>query len=107
MQPEERALVLEHSQEIENAYAAASLSGDSSVPTNAEEEVDYHFICFAKSHKSDRVYELDGDRKGPIGRGFTTDNMLSEEVLAMIKAYMRLEEDAHHAGFGLMALLHL
>ena len=33
------------------------------------EEVDFRFVCFVKSNKNSRIYELDGDRKCPTDKG--------------------------------------
>ncbi|KAI0346890.1 cysteine proteinase [Trametopsis cervina] len=63
--PEDRALVLEDSAELEKVYTAAALQGDTAPPDNAEDEVDFHYICFARSNKSGKLYELDGDKWGP------------------------------------------
>jgi ubiquitin carboxyl-terminal hydrolase L3 len=66
--PQERALVLEGSEELEHMYKIAAEQGDSRVPDNAEDEVDFHYVCFVKSHKSGRLYELvsDGSEVGRV-----------------------------------------
>ena len=66
--PQERTLVLENSRKLEDAHKSAAVPGDSKVPDSAEDEVDFHYVCFVKSHKSGWLYELDGDRKGPVHR---------------------------------------
>ena len=35
----------------------------------AEDEVDFHYVCFVKSSKTGHLYELGGDRKGPVDHG--------------------------------------
>ena len=42
------------------------MKGDSTVSTNADDEVDFHFICFIKLHKHSHVYQIDGDHKGSL-----------------------------------------
>lgn len=55
-------------------------------PANPDGGVDYHYVCFVKSHKNGHLYELDGGRKGPVDLGhFAGDDVLSEEGLAIIK----------------------
>lgn len=82
-----------------------ALQGDSAVPDNAEDEVDFHFVCFVKSPKTGHVYELDGDRKGPVDRGLLLgpdEDMLAEGGLKIIKEYIQREDNFN---FGLMALV--
>jgi hypothetical protein len=42
----DRAAILEHSDFLESAYRNVAMEGDSAVPDDSEEEVDYHYICF-------------------------------------------------------------
>lgn len=104
--PREFARALETSTELEELYAQAAMSGDTPVPENAEEEVDYHYVCFTKD-KSGGVIELDGDRKGPIDRGVLLnqdDDMLSEAGTEVVRRYIERERD-QNIGFNLMALV--
>lgn len=104
--PSERAKILELSAELEQAHAAAAQSGDSDVPDNAEDEVDYHYICFARSDKDGHIYELDGDSKGPIDTGIfgPATDLLAPEPLSLIRRYIDREHD--NVNFNLMALVH-
>ncbi|KAF1809471.1 cysteine proteinase [Eremomyces bilateralis CBS 781.70] len=98
---EDRIRVLEDSKELETIYAEAAREGGTPVP-GAEEEVDSHYICFVKSTGNSHLYELDGDRKGPVDKGFVeADDVLAEESLNVVKQYM---QDAG-LGHGLMALV--
>ena len=56
--PDDRAKAIEDSEEIESAYRIAALQGDSEVPENAEDEVDFHYdyVCFVKSSKTGHLY---------------------------------------------------
>jgi ubiquitin carboxyl-terminal hydrolase L3 len=103
--PDKRAQELENSEELEAAYKSAALQGDSEVPTNAEDEVDYHFICFARSSRTGLVYELDGDRKGPVTTSICLQaekDILCEGVVKLVKGLMEREQSD---AFGLMALV--
>ncbi|OAA57954.1 Peptidase C12, ubiquitin carboxyl-terminal hydrolase 1 [Niveomyces insectorum RCEF 264] len=102
---DERPLVLENSAELENLYAQVAMQGTSSVPDNPEDEVDWHYVCFAKSQASGRLYELDGDRKGPLDRGLLgpDDDALALGGLRVIREYVRHERESND--FSLMALV--
>ncbi|KAF2455014.1 hypothetical protein BDY21DRAFT_387166 [Lineolata rhizophorae] len=105
--PRERALALESSGELESAYATAAKQGDSAVPANAEDEVDFHFVCFAKSSKNSHMYELDGDRKGPVDKGAllgSNDDIFTEGVLGIVREYIQ-REGGESSNFSLMALV--
>lgn len=75
------------------------------MPNNPEEEVDYHYICFT-SASNGHVYELDGDRNGPVDRGVLLgdgEDMMGEGLLAHVRAFMRRYEH-ENMSFNLMAL---
>ena len=103
MKVTERAVLLEGEEDLEAMHTAVAMKGDSAVPERADAEVDYHYLCFVKSSKNGHLYELDGDRKGPIDHGVLapTEDVLSERVLGIIKGMV---EKAGSVGFGLLAL---
>lgn len=105
LQPDERAKILEDSEEIESAYATVARQGDSEVPENPEDEVEFHYVCFVRSSKSGHIYELDGDRKGPIDRGKfeSAEDMLSEGCLDLVRDFITKEKG--NLNFSLMALV--
>ncbi|KAF2239581.1 hypothetical protein EV356DRAFT_513875 [Viridothelium virens] len=84
----ERAEALEASRDVEDAHRKAAMQGQSSVPEDAAAEVDYHYICFVKSRG--RLYELDGDRKGPVDRGslLAQEDLLGESGLQIVKEFI-------------------
>ncbi|OAQ57854.1 ubiquitin c-terminal hydrolase l3 [Purpureocillium lilacinum] len=88
--PGERALLVENS---------------SAVPGSAEDEVDLHYVCFVRSQKNGRLYELDGDRKGPLDRGVLLPeaDLLGSGVPNVIRDCIRIEAD--NISFSLMALV--
>lgn len=100
----ERSFVLEESSELEKVYTMVAHEGDSKVPENAEDEVDFHYVCFVRSHINRRLYELDGDRKGPRNTGFVldSDDVLVPESLNLIRDYINRE--GMDGKFGLLAL---
>ncbi|KAG6358168.1 hypothetical protein INS49_014052 [Diaporthe citri] len=104
--PHQRSSYLENSLELERAYMEVAVQGISTVPENAEDEVDYHFVCFVKSHRNGHLYELDGDRKGPIDRGLVLapeEDMLASGGLSIVREY--IEREHGNCAFGLMALV--
>ena len=105
LQPDERAKILEDNEEVESAYATVARQGDSEVPENPEDEVDFHYVCFVRSPKSGHIYELDGDRKGPIDRGKFegAEDMLSEGCLNLVRDFITKEKG--NLNFSLMALV--
>ncbi|KAI9773406.1 MAG: ubiquitinyl hydrolase 1 [Geoglossum simile] len=107
LNPNDRALALEGSEELESAHAEAAMQGDSSVPDNAEDEVDFHYVCFVKSHKNGHLYQMDGDRKGPIDRGSLLspdEDLLTEGGLSVIREFIQREKGGDPK-FSLLALV--
>lgn len=100
----DRAAVLEEDEQLESVYKTVALQGDTEAPENAEDEVDFHYVCFAKSHRNGHLYELDGDRKGPIDRCALDqdDDVLSERALGVISEFIR--SVGKELGFSLLAL---
>jgi ubiquitin carboxyl-terminal hydrolase L3 len=104
--PHQRALALEDSKDLEAAHAHAAKRGDTVVPVNAEDEVDFHYICFVPSHRNNHVYEMDGDKKGPVDTGLALND--GEDLLS--KGVSLVREVIQHEGgsdlnFSLMALV--
>ena len=105
--PKDLALVLEDSKELESVYKVAALQGDSISPINSEDEVDFHFVCFIKSHKNDHIYELDGDWKGPVDKGVVLgpdEDILTARGLSVAREFIQRERDGN-SSFSLMALV--
>lgn len=104
--PAERAVALEESSEIEEAHTQAAKQGDSAVPESAEAEVDYHYVCFVPSNKTQNLYELDGVRKGPVDRAIETQNgdVFNEGGLELIRNFLKREQ-GQNQNFSLMALV--
>ncbi|KAI0172799.1 ubiquitin carboxyl-terminal hydrolase, family 1 [Hypoxylon sp. FL1284] len=101
-----RLELLENSAEVETAYAAAAGQGSSEAPANPEDEVDLHYICFVKSRKDGHLYELDGDRNGPVSKGSVRgpeDDVLSPGGLNVVRGYINDQEG--NLNFSLMALV--
>lgn len=65
MTAQDRTEYLENSEYLDAVYQQAATSGSSEVPP-AEAEINHHYVCFVK--RSSFLYELDGDREGPMRR---------------------------------------
>ena len=89
----ERAKVLEDSGAFEKAHADAAKLGDT--PTNRDEHRGQHFVAFVKAEDG-HLWELEGDRKGPLDRGALGDDedVLSPAALEKgIGRLMRIESE--------------
>lgn len=94
--PVERADLLEETEVLETAHAAAAATGDTAAP-NADDSVDLHYVCFVKSEKDGHLWEMDGRRKGPLDRGglAADDDVLSPSALEKgVRAFLKREEAA-------------
>ena len=100
MPPNERPAILEASQELERVYKLVAHQGSSAAPEDPEDEVYYHYICLVRSHKSGKLYELDGDKSGPIDRGNCSEDWTGKSV---VQEY--IERGEGNLNFNLMALV--
>ncbi|KAI1323738.1 ubiquitin carboxyl-terminal hydrolase, family 1 [Xylariaceae sp. FL0255] len=101
LKPSEYAGILENDSELESKYHSVALLGDTEAPENPEDEVDFHYVCFVKSHGD--LYVLDGDRNWPISKGaLPGDDLLSEQGVLAIKEFISGHDNG--GGFSLLAL---
>lgn len=77
------------------------------MPTSAEAEVDFHYVCFVKSHKTGHLYEMDGDRKeGPVDLGGSLEDdedVLAEAGLSVVRKFIE-REGGENMNFSLLVL---
>lgn len=91
----ERADLLYESRTLESAHQSAAAGGDTSAPS-ADDNIDLHYVCFVKS-QSNHLWEMDGRRKGPLGRGQLSadEDVLSEKALEMgVRSFLKREAEA-------------
>ncbi|XP_060673795.1 ubiquitin carboxyl-terminal hydrolase 3-like isoform X1 [Ziziphus jujuba] len=88
MNPLERAAFLEGDREMEVAHSVAAIGGD----TEASHNVDDHFICFACVDGV--LYELDGDKTGPISHGASSPDSLLQDAAKVIKGIIQKNPDS-------------
>ncbi|CAH9086569.1 unnamed protein product [Cuscuta europaea] len=96
MDPLERAKFLESDVEMEDAHSVAATAGD----TEASDNVDTHFICFAIA--DEQLYELDGRRSGPISHGKSSPDTLLQDSAKVIQKM--IEKNPESNNFNVIAL---
>lgn len=92
----ERAAFLENDGEMEVAHFVAATAGD----TEASENVDTHFICFACVDGA--LYELDGRKSGPVCHGISSPSTLLQDAAKVINQMMQRNPDSMN--FNVMAI---
>jgi ubiquitin carboxyl-terminal hydrolase L3 len=107
LKPTERAELLYESSALEAAHQSAGSEGDTE-PVPEETKVDLHYLCYVKS-ADNNLWEMDGDRKGPLNRGKLDpdEDVLSEKALNYgIRRFLKREEEAGGGDlrFSLIAL---
>ena len=91
---QERQTILETSQAVNDAYIPIALQGQTAVTEDWAWEPPFHYICFVKVQ--DRVWQLDGDRRGPVDKGE------GNELLDIVREFIDEQGDG---AFSLMALV--
>ena len=102
--PDGRARVLENNPDLERVHTAIALQGQTAPPEHPDDDVDNHYTCFVRSQKNGHLYELDGDKKGPIDHGLVMgadDDMLSPAALKFVREYLQRDGSLQ---FSLLAL---
>ncbi|RYP53127.1 hypothetical protein DL768_001801 [Monosporascus sp. mg162] len=93
----DRASLLENDNELESTYMAVAVLGDTKAPENPEDEVDFHYVCFVKSYRNDKLYMMDGDRNGPSNKGqLPTADLLSEQGTEVIRQFIQQHDNGGH-----------
>lgn len=103
--PHDRALVLEGSKEVEAAHAHAASQGTSRLP-GPENPEQHAYITLVKSDKTNKLYEMDGGKKGPLYKDIVlgeNEDVLSKKVMRVVKEYIEREEGA--VDFSVIALV--
>ena len=92
------------SPDLKDKYLKAAQDGDSTVPENAADEVDFHYTCFVKS--SGHLYELNGDLSGPVDLGPLNEDedVLSGAALGPIRRFMQANGGTN-ISFSMLALM--
>lgn len=104
--PSDRTKYIDTSKEMEDLYAAAASQG-STKPPDVGVEVDHHYTCFVPSVKERKLYELDGDRRGPLERAELREDLgdFDEKALKLMRQIVEKEEGERKIYFSVMALV--
>ncbi|KAI8816418.1 uncharacterized protein EV422DRAFT_545935 [Fimicolochytrium jonesii] len=95
--PDDRAKVLEGSNELAAVHEESSQAGQTAAPSR-DQDVDLHFICFVR--KDGHLYELDGRKPFPINHG-PSDDVLKDSV-KIVQQFMGRDPD--NLNFTVIAL---
>ncbi|CAG5129401.1 unnamed protein product [Candidula unifasciata] len=100
MSPEERAKFLEQDNKMGAAHEDCAQEGDTQAPP-VDENVQHHFVAFVNFNGT--LYELDGNKEGPVVHGKTNPDIFLEDAAEVIKKFMAREPD--NVNFNVMALV--
>ncbi|KAI1813338.1 ubiquitin C-terminal hydrolase L3 [Poronia punctata] len=103
----QRIQVLEQDSQLEEAHASVASRGDTAPPEDATIPAPYAFMAFAKSHKSGKLYQLEGCRKGPVDLGVVLgpdEDLLSGKALGAVKEFVDRAGKGVRFGYSAMAL---
>ncbi|KAK3224976.1 hypothetical protein Dsin_004838 [Dipteronia sinensis] len=96
LNPLERAVFLEKDSEMEVAHSVAATAGE----TEASDNVDTHFICFACV--DGQLYELDGRKSAPICHGTSSPSSLLQDAAKVIQGM--IQKNPESLNFNVIAL---
>lgn len=96
MDPLERAAFLEKDREMEVAHSVAATAGE----TEASDNVDTHFICFACV--DGQLYELDGRKSAPISHGPSSPSSLLQDAAKAIQGM--IQKNPNSMNFNVIAI---
>ena len=83
--PEERGSELENSRDISQTHETCAQEGQTAAP-EVGADIDFHFIAFVR--KSGRLYELNGNKKGPVNHGTTGEESFVRDAAAVCRDIM-------------------
>ncbi|THY32720.1 cysteine proteinase [Aureobasidium pullulans] len=103
----ERSSFLDESRELELLYAPAANDGYTAPPSDLEADVEWHYTCFAPSLTLCKLYEFDGDRRGPFERTHIADDLsdFDSKAISLIRQYFENETGQKAHQFNVMALV--
>ena len=109
MNTQQRAELLENSDELEAAHTSFSLQGQTHAPA-VDDFVENHYVALVKHLNPETgktmIYELDGVRKGPVERDELPagEDLLGPTALKIVDEFMTREMESGKPGFSLCAL---
>ncbi|KAG9750231.1 hypothetical protein KCU73_g6628, partial [Aureobasidium melanogenum] len=102
----QRSHFLDTCSELEGFYAEAADQGNTQPPENGF-EVDWHYTCFISSAEKHKLYELDGDRWGPLYHADIDPDLedFDTKATGLIRKYFERAEEGKEVQFSVMALI--
>ena len=82
---EERGHELENSEEIPEKHESRAHEGQTATP-DLQSDVDFHFVAFVQ--KNGRLYELNGNKQGPVDHGNTSPSAFLSNAAATCRSIM-------------------
>ena len=102
----QRTHFLDTCSELEQLYTEAADQGDTEPPEDGV-EVDWHYTCFVASVENHKLYELDGDRWGPLYHADLDPRLedFDTKAIGLIRQYFEHAEEGKEVQFSVMALV--
>ncbi|KAI3328100.1 ubiquitin C-terminal hydrolase L3 [Xylariaceae sp. AK1471] len=101
----QRIAALEADEQLEAAHASVASRGNTAPPADIMAEPPFAYMTFVKSHKSGRLYQLEGCRQGPVDMNCVLgedEDLLSEKALNAVGKFV--EEAGKGIAFGYSAM---
>ncbi|GJQ15974.1 hypothetical protein GpartN1_g7765.t1 [Galdieria partita] len=100
LSPDERAVRLEQSEDLDSLHTEFAQSGQSQAPSNSE-EIDLHFVTFVC--QQGKLIQLDGRLEQPVVYGNCEEENLLQEATRVIQQQF-IEKDPNEVRFSILAL---
>lgn len=100
--PDEIAKILEESTDIQAIHEKYAQKGQTETP-GLQDEVDLHFVAIVRSAKEGHVYELDGNKDGPVMKDAASPDDFLKKAAKVSQEY--IDSMPGEKSFSLMALV--
>ncbi|KAI0407958.1 ubiquitin C-terminal hydrolase L3 [Xylaria palmicola] len=103
----QRIAALESDEALAAAHASVASRGSTAPPDDVTAEPPFAYMTFVKSHRSGRLYQLEGCRKAPLDLGCVLgedEDMLSDKALDAVARFARDAGKGAEVGYSAMAL---
>ncbi|KAI1426288.1 ubiquitin C-terminal hydrolase L3 [Xylaria sp. FL1777] len=102
-----RIQALESDEQLAAAHASVGSRGDTAPPADITVEPHFAYMTFVKSHKSGRLYQLEGCRGAPVDLDCVLDqdeDMLSRKALDAVRKFVEEAGKGATVGYSALAL---
>ncbi|KAK5632444.1 hypothetical protein RRF57_008158 [Xylaria bambusicola] len=103
----QRIAALESDSELAEAHASVGMRGNTAPPEDITVEPHFAYMTFVKSHKTGRLYQLEGCRQAPVDLDCVLgedEDMLSEKALDAVKKFVQEAGKGVEVGYSALAL---